>query len=225
MEFSGVVFDFYDTLCRVDEKIFVSGRRQVAEAVNISFDTFYAAWKKFGRKNITGELLTTQDRMAAVLTSLEVEENENAISEYTAICDNAFLRAAEPYPETFETISSLKKKGIPLHILSNASQNAQLIARKLEPILKQFDSVYFSYAHGLAKPDIEFYKLLIKEQNIDPGKFLYCGDGNDRELDVATSLGFTSVKVDHEVMASYRFGESTDFEHTIRDLTGILKFF
>ena len=220
-KFKGAVFDFYDTLCHVEEKTFVEGRRIVAEKISVSFDEFYSAWKKMGRKNITGELYSTSDRMGAVLNILDVSATEEEIEEYAGICDSYFLKATKPYAEALETISKLSDLGYDLYILSNASSNAERIIEKFNDLLSRFKEIYFSYKHGLAKPDKRFFKLLIDNENIDTEKFFYIGDGNDRELDVAKTFGFTTIKVKHPVMASYRFEESTRWDHEIDSLNGL----
>ena len=220
-KYNGAVFDFYDTLCHVEEETFVKGRRIVAEKVSVPFQKFYATWKKMGRKNITGKLYSTSDRMMAVLEELNVSPSKKEIHEYAEICDSYFLRATKPYSDALETITELSKRGYELYILSNASSNAERIIRKFNHLLSQFRKIYFSYKHGLAKPDERFFKLLINSEKIDAEKFFYIGDGNDRELDVAKSFGFTTVKVKHPVMASYRFEESTRWDHEIDNLKNL----
>ena len=219
--YRGFVFDFYDTLCYVKEDIFLEGKKRSAELLGVTFEDFFAIWKKLGKKNITGELYYTKDRVKETISGLNLGADEEIIEKISRLNDDYLVKAAIPYKGVEKIVEKLSEK-YDLYILSNASSSVEEVIERFNDIFKHFKKIYFSYEHGLAKPDPNFYKLLIENESIDPNKYFYVGDGNDQELDIAKTFGFTTIKVSHEVMASYRFRESEHFDHDIKDLKELL---
>ena len=54
------------------------------------------------------------------------------------------------------------------------------------------DKVYFSWQTGLVKPDPEAWKLVLKENNLEPEDCLYFDD-QEKNIKAAGSLGITSL--------------------------------
>ena len=203
------------------EDVFLEGKRLSAKILGVSFEKFFEIWKKLGRRNITGELYYTKDRILEAIKELDLKVNEKTIDKITKLNNDYLVKAAIPYNNVEEIIEKLSEK-FNLYILSNASSDVEEVIIKFHDIFKHFERIYFSYEHKLAKPDPKFYELLIEKEKIDPKKYFYVGDGNDQELDIAKTFGFTTIKVSHRVMASYRFRESKQFDHEIKELKELL---
>ncbi len=218
-QFKGYVFDFYDTLCFVDEEKFLKGKKEIARKLGIEFTLFFHSWKEKGRDSITGKLYTTYDRLSAVVVDLKLDIADEKLRKIAEFCDSSFFDACQPYPDAEETIKQLKEMGFSLFVLSNASASVEGVIHRFKNLFKYFNKIYFSYQKKLAKPDKRFFELLINNEKIAPKKYYYVGDGNDSELDVAKSFGFTTVKIVHPVMKTYRFSESKTYDHKIRSLS------
>jgi len=219
--YEGFVFDFYDTLCYVKEDIFLEGKKISAEILGVPFSEFFDSWKKLGRKNITGELYYTKDRVRETVKALNLEVDENTLDKITRLNNDFLVKAANPYDNVEKIIKKLSEN-YQLYTLSNASSNVEEVIKKFHSIFKYFKKIYFSYEHNLAKPDAKFFQLLIDKEKIDPNIYFYVGDGNDQELDIAKKFNFTTIKVSHRVMASYRFRESKTYDHEIMSLKELL---
>ena len=59
------------------------------------------------------------------------------------------------------------------------------------PFLKDFDKVYYSWQTGFVKPDLEAYKNLLRENNLQPEQCLYFDD-SVKNIEAANSLGIKS---------------------------------
>ncbi len=219
-----IIFDFYDTLCKVDEEKFLNGKKDLAAVFGTDFDTFFRAWRETGRRNITGELRTTAARLSEITAILEIKRDKQVIEEAAKKNDEAFALSCSPYPEALDAVKAAKAGGYDLFILSNASSNIRAVwNRNFRMFEGLFNKIYFSCDHGFAKPDGNFFKLLIEKEGIRPADSYYTGDGNDLELDVAGSYGFTTIKVSHEVLGVYRFSESTRWDIEIASLSELME--
>lgn len=93
------------------------------------------------------------------------------------------------YPGTLQTLTSLKKQGIRLFLLSNAQAvftRPELAMTGLTPL---FDAMYISSDQGMKKPQPEFLQLLLKEQRLNPRDCMMVGNETESDLRVAASCG------------------------------------
>ncbi len=97
------------------------------------------------------------------------------------------------YPNVLEALSTLRKKGYRLWLLSNAQQIFTEYELRYLGLGEQFDGIYLSSDYGCRKPDARFFHTLIDEQHLDPAKCLMIG--NDRQTDIsgAKKAGFATL--------------------------------
>ena len=96
------------------------------------------------------------------------------------ICSTEYIRL---YPHVTEALAALREKGYRLWLLSNAQEVFTRYELNHLGITSLFDGIYLSSRFGYRKPDIRFFRTLLDEQKLDPGKCLMIG--NDRETDIA----------------------------------------
>ena len=82
-----------------------------------------------------------------------------------------------------DALSSLKKKGYRLWLLSNAQRIFTEYELRHLGLGEQFDGIYISSDYGYRKPDVRFFRALIEEQKLDANRCLMIG--NDRNTDIA----------------------------------------
>ena len=87
------------------------------------------------------------------------------------------------YPKVLESLQLLRQKGCRLWLLSNAQEVFTRYELNHLGLLDAFDGIYISSCFGFRKPDVRFFRALLKERHLDPGKCLMIG--NDRETDIA----------------------------------------
>lgn len=122
--------------------------------------------------------------MAALFRSKGITENTGRLGVNAAqlfrILSIEYIRL---YPHVLEALAQLRQKGYRLWLLSNAQRIFTEYELRHLGLGDQLDGIYISSDYGCRKPDVRFYKALLREQNLDPGKCLMIG--NDRHTDIA----------------------------------------
>lgn len=90
------------------------------------------------------------------------------------------------YPGVKEALNLFRKYGFRLWLLTNAQHVFTEYELRYLGFGEQFDKIYISSDYGCRKPDIQFFKALLEEQKLIPGRCLMIG--NDRETDIAGAL-------------------------------------
>ena len=101
-------------------------------------------------------------------------------SQLFRICSTEYVRL---YPHVLESLAKLRKKGYRLWLLSNAQEMFTAYELNHLGLRDAFDGIYISSVFGYRKPDIQFFRALLEEQELDPQNCLMIG--NDRETDIA----------------------------------------
>jgi 2-haloacid dehalogenase len=81
-----------------------------------------------------------------------------------------------PLDDTVEILGELKKKQVPLFILSNWSAETYPIAEAIYDFLHWFDGKIISGEIGKIKPDPDIYKLLIETYDLTPDNTVFIDD-------------------------------------------------
>lgn len=124
------------------------------------------------------------EMMADLFRRKDITENADSLGVQAAqlfrICSTEYIRL---YPNVLESLRKLREKGYRLWLLSNAQEVFTRYELRHLGLLDAFDGIYISSCFGCRKPDIRFFRSLLDEQRLDPGKCLMIG--NDRETDIA----------------------------------------
>ena len=122
--------------------------------------------------------------MADLFRSKGIEENADTLGIQAAqlfrIASTEYIRL---YPKVLESLAHLRKKGYRLWLLSNAQEVFTRYELRHLGLWDAFDGVYISSCFGFRKPDVQFFRSLLEEQQLDPKQCLMIG--NDRETDIA----------------------------------------
>jgi len=73
-------------------------------------------------------------------------------------------------------MQELKRKGVPIHAISNYNREKFDIARTLFPFLNDFDELVLSGDVGLVKPDAPIFELLIHRRKLDVRRTVFIDD-------------------------------------------------
>lgn len=113
-----------------------------------------------------------------------VTENADALGLNAAqvfrVTATEYIRLYEHVPEALDL---LKKQGYRLWLLSNAQRAFTAYELQHLELGSQFDGIYLSSDYQCRKPDVRFYRALMKDHGLDAAKCLMIG--NDRETDIA----------------------------------------
>ena len=97
-----------------------------------------------------------------------------------------------PLEESVAILAELKKKEIPLFVLSNWSAETYPKAEVLFDFLNWFDGKIISGTTGIIKPDPEIFHLLLKSFNLTPENTVFIDDIQDN-IEAAKALGIHGI--------------------------------
>lgn len=174
--------------------------------LNIDFSQTMDAFKKLGIQN-PEELysMTKQAELFAAMEKGEIDE-EAFFNELRRLAgkdiSNVELRRAWnalllDWPRFRLILLENVKKKYRIFLLSNTNKihydkYAADLEQNYDSSFEQlFEKAYFSFNHGMIKPDKSFYELVLKENNLNPFETLYIDD-NDINLPSAEILGINT---------------------------------
>ncbi|MEU1622241.1 HAD-IA family hydrolase [Streptomyces sp. NPDC005722] len=115
---------------------------------------------------------------------------------HTALYDRHMEPAAwSPYPDTVEVLEELRRRGVPVAVVSNIGWDLRPVFRAhgLEGLVDVF---VLSFEHGVQKPDPRLFRVACEGLGLPPERVVMVGD--DRRADGgAAALGCTLHLVDH----------------------------
>jgi putative hydrolase of the HAD superfamily len=216
----GVLFDLFDTLCRIDEDLYLAGKRSAAALLGVQPARFLEAWVVTQDEAQDGRLPDLEARVRRVAAALGAPfADEAKLSQVAALERDTLLRATALHPDALPALRSLREvAGLRLALVSNASAAAEDLARHLglDPF---FDAFAWSFRVGALKPDPAIYLDACRALGVPPGRCLFVGDGNARELDGARALGMRAVRIERVFsLGPYRREQSRTFDASIDDL-------
>lgn len=100
-----------------------------------------------------------------------------------------------PYPDTRQVLESLRRREIPVAVLSNIPRDIRPIFRfhGVDALVAEY---VFSYAEGIQKPDPEIFRRACRRLGHDPADVLMIGD-NPTADGAATAIGCEFRAVAH----------------------------
>ncbi len=120
-----------------------------------------------------------------VLKEWNVNLNEEEFWKY-------WFEAETPSEEMIVLAKELKTKGLKVITLSNNFKERADYYGHYPWMHDVMDKTYFSWQTGLVKPDVEAWKLVLKDFSLEPNEVLYFDD-QEKNLKAAESLGIHSV--------------------------------
>tara|TARA_B100001093_G_scaffold248842_1_gene238250 strand:+ start:136 stop:741 length:606 start_codon:yes stop_codon:yes gene_type:complete len=99
------------------------------------------------------------------------------------------------YEQNLNIALELKKKNIPIYILSNFPGDQFDIFASNYNFVQKFDDMIISGKEGMKKPDPEIYELCISKFNCDPSKTLFIDD-RPENTKAAEKQDFQTITLD-----------------------------
>ncbi len=144
--------------------------------------------------------------------------------EYFTALFEFFARAEawKLYPETLETLESLKKRGLILGVISNFDSRLFGLLDGLG-IAHFFDAVVISTQAGAAKPEAAIFTNALARTGVQAVHALHIGDSYDADIIGAQTTGLTPVLIDRNGKPL----KNTDYTHanSLADLLTIVDSF
>jgi len=100
--------------------------------------------------------------------------------------------AAGQLDGTVEILASLKAAGVPCYALSNMEPDAFAVRYDRFAFMKLFDGFVISGHEGVAKPDLQIFRILLDRFALDPAATVFIDDA-ERNTAAARELGLRTV--------------------------------
>ncbi len=127
------------------------------------------------------------------VAAMQLEDLEK--SEWVKVIANTFRALSRKklklFPHTISTLKTLKENGGKIYLLSNAQHLFTMAELEEAGLMDYFDAIYISSDEGMRKPQPQFMKKLLQEQECNPEESIMVG--NDFQSDIGVSA---SCKVD-----------------------------
>lgn len=216
-----VLFDLYDTLAYIDIRDYNHFKAEMAAEAGLFPDQFISQWKRYTRPAARGELLTTEERVARVLRDLHVEPTKSLIRKLSELEVELQEQHVHLFADTWSVLTQLKNAALKIGMVTNTSLGTANVPDILG-IREFFDTIIFSYAVGMIKPEAGIYRVACERLSVDAPTCMFIGDGNDLELDGAHDMGMQTVMVGKPRDESLQGEQSTSFDYRIRTLSELV---
>lgn len=167
-----------------------------------SFRTFHTQYKKinaelwfqYAKGELTKEDLRTK-RFERTLQKFKVDNPQLAQK-----LGDGYIEIS-PYqtnlfPNTIETLESLRKDEYKLHIITNGFKEVQFIKLKNSGLIDFFDVILCSEEVGKSKPNPEVFQFALNRANAKKNESLMIGDDYHADIIGAEKFGMQSILFD-----------------------------
>jgi HAD superfamily hydrolase (TIGR01549 family) len=189
-----ILFDLWNTLVHNRPN---NPLDQFAEKIGKSMDD-YSYVKIFEKHLMMDEYHDIEARIRDILNELGIGVDESRVKELGEILTEIIPEKIKAYPETFETLKSLKGR-FKLGLVSNSyyPKVFDLLDSKFD-LRRIFDYIALSNKVNLLKPDPRIFTLTLEKLNVKPEEALMVGDSLKDDVEAAEKLGIKGVLFDIE---------------------------
>ncbi len=191
MGIKAVVFDFWGTLVSTGT---YSPMRQTHQllAPGLEFSEFV---QRFETAFMTKEYKDQAEAFSVCCEEFGVQPRNFMISRLIGIWNKNKILATI-FPDTIETLESLKKKGLKIGVMSNTDCfGMELLFDRLE--LKKFtDVVHFSFETGMLKTDVAAMDAMLGALGVTKAEAVVVGDSVESDMAGAQAAGMKGILVD-----------------------------
>ena len=200
LEVDAVTFDDFGTLrysvSKQEDIIYPIFRALTKRGISLTEETFMNQYFKVDvlyqerlRKTSRESLL--DDVIADVLKMLgfESEAHGNTIKE--SVDYGLSTRSVEWYPDALSVLSTLRKRGYKLGLISNT--HWRLLESFRTKMERTFDVITLSYEHEYAKPYPSIFMATLKKLGVKANRCLHVGDDPVADVQGAKNAGMKTV--------------------------------
>lgn len=183
------IFDLWQTLAYKDagyssiSRILKETKLKIPRAKFIRIYEEALQTKKWSSKHEAYETLCRKIGLEAT------KENINLIM---GIRDKAEAKT-KLYPHTIPMLKQLRKQGYKTGLISNTTVFAARPIKKKTKLLKYIDYPLFSFDVGIIKPDLKFFKKMLKIAKCKPEETIMVGDTPKADVIPPRKLGMNAI--------------------------------
>lgn len=183
---------------------------------------FYADWKKQHRKHLDkaneGAFLPERDIYADDLRELYRLYDIDRPCEQDVGLMLASLEGRRVFPEVIETVNRLREH---FRVVIGSTSDDTPLAHNMAENGLTTDAVYTSELMRKYKPDKEFYRYILRRENVLPDEAVFVGDSVGDDVAGPQSVGITGILIDRKDSFDPTCGITPDYY--IKTLDELLK--
>lgn len=207
-----IIFDCWGTLFYDD--ISPHPFHKFAEKIGESMSD-YSYLKVFEKELMLDRCDNIENSVRSLLKKLDKNPREGIIEELVRILREDSISYVKPYPETIETLKSLKSS-YKLGLLSNSFSHSFEAIKDDYNLSEIFDTFVLSYKEGVIKPDPQIFKIALKKLKVDKNEVVMVGDSLKDDVKAAEDFGIKGILID-------RKKRNTNFSRRIESLRELEK--
>lgn len=157
---------------RINDKMWLDYRQGVLKKKDLRVGRFHSALQKHGYDNFAVAELYSES--------------------YIALCPHL----TQLFPNTLETLKTLKQRGKSLHIITNGFSEVQFLKLQKSSLESFFDVVICSDALGVSKPSPRIFEEALKQANAKSKDAVMIGDHLETDVLGAHEAGLHGILFD-----------------------------
>lgn len=201
-----ILFDLFNTLIASGDRRRATTVREMGATLGVEPDAFGQAFVHTWRERMTGTIGDLAEQCRTIARSVGGEPTEEQVARAVELRLAFNRRTIIVADTTLAALAATRAAGLQIAIVSNCTVDIGIILDET-PLAAAVDAVVLSYRVGIAKPDTRIYEIACAAVDTPPAACVYVGDGAERELHGAKSLGM-------------RVYQTTQFATTDREWTG-----
>lgn len=150
-----------------------------------------------------------------VLEDLSVKYDSSLVERLVLLIND--MSFSVPFPETFDVLSDLRKKGFGLAMISNMMPQNFAILNNQYNLSKIFDVITASCDVHIIKPDHKIFEITLERLGLRKSEVIMVGDSLRSDVLGAENFGIKAVLVD-------RMGIYPDYPDRVTSLFGIFDY-
>jgi putative hydrolase of the HAD superfamily len=128
-----------------------------------------------------------------------------------------FAGHATPFPGLHHVLTTLKREGYFLGLITNGREDLQTSTIEALKIAPFFDIILISESFGVKKPDSRIFKHALNQLGIAPSNAVYVGDHPKNDIEASIRCGMTGVWKKSECW------DGEGIQYKIEELSDLLK--
>lgn len=163
----------------------------IANTLPVMFHSFREVFKTYDNQDYTDEEIKEMfgpPEPELIKQNIHSRQTKEAIEMYYHSYESHHNELVEENKDITEMLSSLKKQGFRLGIVTGKSRRSFSISLEKLHMQQFFDVIITGYDVSNAKPDPEGLLSVLEELNTDPGDALYIGD-SDTDIKAGKKAG------------------------------------
>jgi putative hydrolase of the HAD superfamily len=149
-------------------------------------------WVDYRAKKVTKQFLIVE-RFSRSLSSFNITNQDwEQINSYYLECMG---NQTALFPQTIETLETLKTKGYQMYIITNGFKEVQYAKLQNTGIASYFNRVFISEEIQTAKPHRQIFEHALKSSNASKKKSIMIGDSWEIDIEGAAGFGIDQVMI------------------------------